>query len=60
MHDNLVNPVDENRISVDDPLFGLVPIYLPEYSNETFMATVDRHLAESADTINEWSVAGSG
>ena len=60
MHDNLVNPVDENRISVDDPLFGLVPIYLPEYSNETFMATVDRHLAESADTITEWSVAGSG
>ena len=55
MHYNLDPRVDATRVDINDVLFGLVPIYFPSHSPATFMAIVDRCIAQMAVTIEEWA-----
>ena len=55
MHYNLDSRVDTTRVDVNQPLFGLVPIYFPTYDTTTFTATVDRCISETAAAIEEWA-----
>jgi hypothetical protein len=57
MHYNLDSRVDGTRVDLNQPLFGLVPIYFPTYDVQTFAATVDRCIAETAAVIEEWASA---
>jgi hypothetical protein len=55
MHYNLVSPIDTTRVDVTQPLFGLVPIYFPGHTPDSFVATVDRHIATVAAGLAEWA-----
>lgn len=57
MHYNLDSRVDGTRVDLDQPFFGLVPIYFPTYDVQTFAAIVDRCIAETAAVIEEWASA---
>ncbi|MGC4773451.1 hypothetical protein ACLQ25_31340 [Micromonospora sp. DT44] len=54
-HYNLVQPIDSTRVDVVQPLFGLVPIYFPAHTAESFVALVNGHLAAVAARLDEWS-----
>jgi hypothetical protein len=55
MHYNLVQPIDKTRVDVAQPLFGLIPIYFPAHTADSFAATVDQHIATVAAGLDEWA-----
>jgi hypothetical protein len=55
MHYNLDSRVDQSRVDVSQPLFGLVPIYFPTYDVETFSRLVDRCIAATAEAMDAWA-----
>jgi hypothetical protein len=57
MHYNLDSRVDTARVDLNEPLFGLVPIYFPGYDVQTFAAIVGRCIADTAAAIEEWASA---
>jgi hypothetical protein len=57
MHYNLDPRVDVARVDVNQPLFGLVPIYFPSYDVAAFAAMVDQCINEVASKLEEWAGA---
>lgn len=57
MHYNLNSHVNLTRVSLTEPLFGLVPIYFPAYNTATFAALVNRCIAKTSAAMNEWAGA---
>lgn len=55
MHYNLDSRVDQARVDVSQPLFGLVPIYFSAYDVATFSRLVDRCIAATAKTMDAWA-----
>lgn len=55
MHYNLDSRVDTTRVRLDQPLFGLVPIYFPSYDAGTFAEMVDRCIGDTMAAIEEWA-----
>lgn len=55
MHYNLDSRVDTARVDINEPLFGLVPIYFPPYDMTTFGANLDRCVGETAAAIEDWA-----
>lgn len=55
MHYNLNSQVDLSRVNLDQPLFGLVPIYFPTYDVMAFVAMVDRCIAEVTEAMEAWA-----
>jgi hypothetical protein len=57
MHYNLDPRVDVARVDINQPLFGLVPIYFPSYDVASFAAMIDKCINEVALTLEEWAGA---
>ncbi len=55
MHYDLDSRVDMARVDVTKPLFGLVPIYFPSHSFESFTDIVDVCIEETASVMEEWA-----
>lgn len=55
MHYNLDSRIDQNQVDLNDPLFGLVPIYFPGEDNAGLTAIMDRCISETATAMNVWS-----
>ena len=55
MHYNLNPQVDLARVDVNQPLFGLAPIYFPEYDTTTFAAMVNQCISETVAAMEEWA-----
>jgi hypothetical protein len=55
MHYNLDSRVDQARVDVNQPLFGLVPIYFPAYDVASFSSVVDQGIAATAEAIDTWA-----
>jgi hypothetical protein len=57
MHYNLDSRVDTTRVDVNQPIFGLVPIYFPSYDAASFSILVGRCITETAAAIETWAGA---
>ena len=55
MHYNLDSRVDANRIDVNQPIFGLVPVYFPSYDATSFSSLIGRCITETAAAIEAWA-----
>jgi hypothetical protein len=57
MHYNLDSRVDTTRVDVNQPIFGLVPIYFPSHDVPSFSSLVGRCITETAAAIEAWAGA---
>ncbi len=57
MHYNLHSRVDQAQVDIDQPLFGLVPIYYPAYDVATFDQLVDTCIVATAQALDAWAEA---
>lgn len=55
MHYNLDSRVDQTRVDVNQPFFGLVPIYFPAHDATSFVKLVDRCIVATAEAIDGWA-----
>lgn len=55
MHYNLDTRIDPTRVDIDQPLFGLIPIYFPIHDVPVFAALVDRSIRDTATLIEDWA-----
>ncbi len=55
MHYNLDSRINPMRVDLNEPLFGLVPIYFPSHDTATFTAAVDQCIVATAAVMNEWA-----
>lgn len=55
MHYNLDSRLDTTQVDVNQPLFGLVPLYFPAYDIAGFNNLVSRCITETAAAIETWA-----
>jgi hypothetical protein len=57
MHYNLDSQIDQTRVDVNRPLFGLAAIYYPAYDVAGLGQLVDRCIATTAEVMDAWAGA---
>ncbi|WP_328492487.1 hypothetical protein OHS59_06805 [Streptomyces sp. NBC_00414] len=57
MHYNLPGRIDTQRITLDQPLFGLVSIFFPSHNYRSLSELTDRCVKTTAERLNSWADA---